>query len=256
MSTPRDYFDVNAEPSHFQGRFSPDPTEQTVPPIDGREDEISTIRDSVSNEPAFTGELKQTDLALWLIEKRSQCTSAGNLAVTLAAAFVAGLFAVVGALIESINTLFILNPIVRMIVFILYMFLYGPIVEELLKQSGMIYLLEKKPYRLFSRWQFVIAAGISALIFSVIENLLYIHIYVSSQALDNPLAFACFRWVVCTLLHITCSVIASFGLIRVWEKQLADGRAADLARGFRPFVIAMTLHGLYNLVVVLVNPKF
>ena len=256
MSTSPDYFDVNAEPSNFKGQFSPDPTEQTVPVIDGREDEISTIRDSVSNEPAFIGELKQADLAQWLAEKRAQCTPAGNLTVTLAAAFVAGLFAVAGALIESLNLSLTLNPVVRMVVYVLYMFLYGPIVEELLKQSGMIYLLEKKPYRLFSAWQFVLAAAISALIFSATENLLYIHWYAASQTLNNPHAFACFRWIVCTLLHVTCSMIASFGLIRVWKRQLADGRAANLAHGFYPFAIAMGLHGLYNLAIVLLNPKF
>ncbi len=256
MSTPADYFDINSEPSNFPGRFPPDSSEQSVLSIDGHEDEISTIRDSVSNEPAFTGELKQADLARWLAEKRAQCTLTGNVTVTLIAALAAGPFAIVGAFIEGINALFTLNPIVRMIVFILYMFLYAPIVEELLKQSGMIYLLEKKPYRLFSAGQFVIAAGISALIFSAIENLLYIHFYTNPTTLNDPHGFACFRWTVCTLLHVTCSVIASFGLIRVWKKQLADGRAADLAYGFWPFAIAMGLHGAYNLTMLLIGPRF
>ena len=246
MSTPADYFDINAEPANFQGRFSPDPSEQSVPPIDGREDEISTIRDSVSNEPVFTGETKQSELSLWLSQKRAQCTVSGNLAITLIAALVAGPFAIVGAFMMGRQTMYA----------VLYVILFAPIIEELLKQSGMIYLLEKKPYRLFSAGQFIFAAAISAIIFSAAENLLYIYFYVDPVMLNDPHRFACFRWTVCTLLHVTCSVIASFGLIRVWKKQLADGRAADLAYGFWPFAVAMGVHGAYNLAMALAGPKF
>ena len=246
MTAPKDYFDVNAEPSNFQGRFVPDPTEQTVGPIDGAEDEISTIRDSVSNEPAFTGELKQAHLGQWLIEKRAQCTIEGNIAITLLAALVAGPFAVIGAFMTGQQTVF----------GVIYLILFGPVIEELLKQSGMVYLLEKRPYRIFSMWQFILAAVISSLVFATIENLLYINLYVSSESLNNPFAFACYRWTVCTLLHVGCSIIASFGLIRVWKKQQADGRAADLAHAFWPFAAAMTIHGLYNLFTVLVDYQF
>lgn len=246
MTTPADYFDVNSEPTNFQGRFSPDPTEQTVPPIDGHEDEISTIRDSVHNEPAWTSEQKQSELKQWIADKRAKCTLSGNLAVTLLAALAAGPLAIVGVFMTGRQTIFA----------ILYGVLFAPVIEELLKQSGMIFLLEKKPYRLFSGWQFIIAAIISAALFSTIENLIYIHVYVDPKSLNDPLAFACFRWTVCMLLHISCSVIASLGLIRVWKRQLMDGRAADLAHAFVPFAAAMVLHGAYNLAVALINPTF
>jgi len=246
MSTPEEYFDVNAEPDRFEGAFQPDPTEHEVPPIDGREDEISTVRDSVLNEPAFTGELRQPAIGDWLNKKRAECTLAGNLSVTLAAALVAGPFAVIGAMTSGRQTAF----------WVLYMILFAPVIEELLKQSGMIYLLEKKPYRIFSAWQFVVAAVISAAIFATVENLLYIHVYVKPEAVENFAAFCRFRWTVCTLLHVTCAAIASLGLMRVWKKQLADGRAADLAFGFWWFVAAMVVHGLYNLSTVIFNPEF
>lgn len=246
MTDKKDYFDINAEPANFDGAFSPDPCEQRIPAIDGREDEISTVRDSVLNEPAFTGGLKQAHLGQWLAEKRAQCTLSGNLTVTLIAALVAGLFAVAGALMTGRQTIFSL----------LYMILFAPVIEELLKQSGMIYLLEKKPYRIFSAAQFVVAAIISALIFSAIENLLYTHLYAADPSIENPQAFASFRWKYCTLLHVSCSVIASFGLIRVWKKQLADGRAADLAHGFWLFAAAMAVHGAYNLTICLLDLQF
>lgn len=246
MTTPDDYFDVNSEPSRFDGHFVPDPSEQSVPAIDGHEDEISTVRDSVGNEPAFTGQLAQAEISQWLQEKRGQCTLGGNVMVTLAAALIAGPFAAVGALMAGRQTGFQ----------ILYMILFAPVIEELLKQSGMIYLLEKKPYRIFSGGQFVVAAMISATVFASIENLLYIHIYSTSQLMSNFASYCCFRWIVCTVLHVCCSVVASMGLIRVWKNQLTDGRTADLASGFGYFVAAMGIHGLYNLVIAVINPTF
>jgi RsiW-degrading membrane proteinase PrsW (M82 family) len=246
MTTPDDYFDVNAEPSKFDGRFNLDPKEQQVPQIDGHEDEISTVRDSVQNEPAFTGQLGQPQLGQWLAQKRAECTTSGNIAVTLAAALIAGPFAAIGAIMTGQQTAFR----------ILYMILFAPVVEELLKQSGMVYLLEKKPYRIFSAGQFIIAAAVSAAVFATIENLLYIYLYSKGQPMEDPATFCCFRWSICTLLHVTCSIIASLGLVQVWKKQLADGRAADLAYGFKFFLAAIIVHGLYNLTVTVVNLSF
>ncbi|HRS72357.1 MAG TPA: PrsW family glutamic-type intramembrane protease, partial [Anaerohalosphaeraceae bacterium] len=212
----------------------------------GREDEISTVRDSVLNEPVFTGQLKQAELGQWLAQKRSQCTRLGNWAVTLAAALTGGSFAVLGAVISGGQGL----------THALYMTVFAPIIEELLKQSGMIYLLEKKPYRIFSAGQFLIAAAVSAFIFSASENLLYIWLYIPISSLNNPHQYSLYRWTVCTLLHLVCSLIASLGLIRVWKIQLKDSRAADLSHGFVFFAAAMALHGLYNLAAGLFHPHF
>jgi RsiW-degrading membrane proteinase PrsW (M82 family) len=246
MTAPENYFDVNAEPARFNGDFEPDRTEQKVPPIDGHEDDISTMRDSVLNEPAFTGKLQQSELGLWIAQKRAACTMQGNMLVTLIAALVAGPFAVVGAFMTGQQTIFR----------ILYVILFAPVIEEMLKQSGMIYLLEKKPYRIFSAGQFIIAAVISAAAFATFENLLYINVYTRPEMMEDFSRFCYFRWTVCTALHVVCSVIASFGLVRVWKKQTTDGRAADLAFGFYWFVAAMILHGLYNLTVAFINPHF
>lgn len=246
MTTPDNYFNVNDEPSRFDGPFQSDPSEKTISEIDGHEDEISTVRDSVLNEPAFTGRLEQAELGAWLSEKRAQCTFLGSSMVTLTAAVIAGPFAVMGAFMAGRQTWFR----------ILYMILFAPVIEEFLKQSGMIYLLEKKPYRIFSSCQFVIAAVISAGLFASFENILYIYFYNNAETFENFGRFCCFRWIVCTSLHVVCSVIASLGLVRVWKKQLADGRAADLAFGFKYFITAMVIHGIYNLTAATINPHF
>ncbi|MHC4551516.1 MAG: PrsW family glutamic-type intramembrane protease [Planctomycetota bacterium] len=246
MTTPEDYFDVRSEPVNTNGPMKPDPCEQKVPAIDGREDEISTVRDSVLNEPAFTGELKQAHLGQWLTEKRKACSPAGNWVATLLAGLIGGSFAVIGAFVAGRQTW----------VTLLYMILFAPIIEELLKQSGMIYLLEKKPFRLSSSAQFIVAAVLSALVFSAIENVLYIHLCSGNPDIKDFQAFTCFRWTWCTLLHVSCSVIASFGLIRVWKRQVAEGRAADLGCAFPAFAVAMGIHGAYNLTMALLNLQF
>lgn len=246
MTPNEDYFDVNAEPVKFDGCFRPDSKEITVPDLDGTEDEISTVRDSVLNEPAFTGKHQQPELRQWLEEKREQCSLSGNLSITLAAALVAGPFAVLGAFMTGRQTIFGM----------LFLVVFGPVIEELLKQSGMVYLLEKKPYRIFSVFQFVFAAIISAVFFASIENLLYIHIYSKTQSFTDFHGFCCYRWTYCIALHVICSVIASLGLVRVWKKQLTDGRAADLSMAFGYFLAAIVIHGLYNFSVAVINPQF
>lgn len=258
MTEQRDYFDVSKEPNLFEGSFAPDAKERVVPALDGCQDEISTVRDSVANEPAFTGRLEQSQLGQWLEQKRAGCSLAGNLCVTFLAALAAGPFAVIGVFLSGSQTK----------LQIVYMVLFAPVIEELLKQSGMIYLLEKKPYRVFSAWQFLLAAVISSLLFSAVENAIYVYVYtlptqladsgaaVTLRPLADPHAFAMYRWTVCTLVHVMCSVIASIGLINVWQRQLADGRAADLDFAFKYFAIAMGLHGFYNLATVVINPQF
>ena len=140
--------------------------------------------------------------------------------------------------------------------FRLYIVVFAPLIEEFLKQSGMIYLLERKPYRVFAAWQFVFSALVSALVFATIENLLYIHVYVHPAAIARPEVFTNFRWTACTAVHLACSAIASLGMIRVWKKQLADGRAADLSTAYTYFVIAIVVHGLYNLLAIFLSRLF
>jgi RsiW-degrading membrane proteinase PrsW (M82 family) len=132
---------------------------------------------------------------------------------------------------------------------ILYIVIVAPVIEELLKQSGMIYLLEKKPYRVFAAWQFVFSALLSALVFATIENLLYINVYARSADLISHEAFAYFRWTVCTALHMGCSAIASMGMIHVWKKH-------DLSVAFSYFVVAMAVHGCYNFVAIFFDKLF
>ena len=242
----KEYFSAKFEPMRRGGKFAKDPAETRVPMFNGKQDEIASIRDSVFNEPAVTSRKDELYLGKWIEQKRAQCSVAGNLGVTVLAAILAGPFAILGGFMAAREGWY----------GVLYMVVFAPVLEELLKQSGMIYLLEQKPYRVFAGWQFVFSAFISAFVFASIENFLYLNVYIHSATVKNPQMFAIFRWTVCTGVHILCSAIASLGMIRIWKKQLRDGKAADLNVAFAYFAVAMAIHGAYNLTLLFLNRYF
>jgi len=221
-----------------------DPAEQrAAAPRPGASDH-EQLRDSVAGEPALSEQFDPTRYARWLAEQRSRTTLAGNLIITLAVALASGPLAVAGALLVGRRTWWST----------IYLVLLGPIVEELFKQAGMIYLLEKKPYRLFAAWQFIFAGAVSGLGFATVENLIYLHVYLSRVTTEDWQALAQYRWTWCTLLHVSCATVASLGLMRAWRQQLRDGQPAELARGFPWFFVAISIHGMYNLSALLVGP--
>jgi hypothetical protein len=241
-----EYLSAKFEPTRRDGEFQPDPAEENVPEFDAGQSELASIRDSVLNEPAITSKKDEPHLGDWIEQKRAQCSVAGNLAVAFLAAMLAGPFAALGAFMAARHVWY----------GVLYVVVFAPVLEELLKQSGMIYLLEEKPYRVFAAWQFVFSALVAALVFATIENTLYINVYIHPATLKDPKAFAGFRWTVCTAVHMSCSAIASLGMIRVWKKQLRDGKPADLSVAFAYFAVAMAVHGAYNLTALFLNKYF
>lgn len=241
-----EYLSASFEPAHRDGGFKADPSEKTAAKADARQDEIAAIRDSVFSEPAVSSRQERPYLGEWIEKKRAECSVVGNLSVAFLAAILGGPFAVLGAFMAGTQGWYGW----------LYVIVFAPVVEEFLKQSGMIYLLERKPYRVFAAWQFVFSALVSALIFATIENLLYLHVYVRPATIVYSRVFVQFRWTVCTAVHLACSAIASLGMIRVWKKQLADGRAADISAAFGYFAVAIVVHGLYNLLAIFISGLF
>jgi len=230
------YLSVDHEPALYGGQFEVDPAERRAQPVGGQADELEILRDSVAAEPALPQHEDPDQWNRWLQLRRRSCTLPGNLAVTLLAALLGGPFAVIGALVAGRQGILAL----------VYVVVFGPVIEELLKQSGMTYVLEKKPYRAFASWQFVLAAVVSGLTFAVIENLAYIHVYAREAGVENVAKLAEYRWVVCTTLHVVCAAIASLGLVRAWKRQLRDGRPVELGAAFPWFVLAIVVHGTYN----------
>src|SRR5690606_37992269 len=160
----------------------------------------------------------------------------GTWAVTTLAAVLGGPLAIVGALLASkpgsLPTL--------------YLVLFGPVIEEILKQSGMTFLIEKKPWRVVGAWQFIYCAVAAGLAFAAIENVIYLHLSAPLQGISDIARLAAFRWTVCTALHVGCALIASLGLIRAWRQQSVTGGPIELGYAYPYLVAAIAIHGLYN----------
>ncbi|MEM1059595.1 MAG: PrsW family glutamic-type intramembrane protease [Verrucomicrobiota bacterium] len=231
------------------GAFRPDPAEQRATPVE-KTSELDRLRDSVRSEPSLRGsEAGRTDrrrnYGAWL-QKHSARTSWGlSFLCVLLAGLCGGLFAVFGAF----AVYFVASPATT--IGVITIVIIAPVSEEILKQSGMVYLLEFKPFRVRARWQVFLGGFIAALVFATIENLLYIHVYVRPAEVDNFEAFVRYRWVVCTSLHVLCTLVTSIGLGLVWERIHRRHDPPDLQIAYPFFFIGMVLHGLYNLSVVL-----
>lgn len=174
----------------------------------------------------------------WLTEKSRSVTTTRALLFTLIAGLITGPIAAIGFLIEA-------RPTGTWVFF--YLVVFGPAIEELLKQSGMIYLLVRKPWRIIGSWQFPVAAVLSAAAFATVENILYLNVYAIGKSPDDLADLASYRWTVCTMVHICCSIIASLGLQRVWRHQRKSGQPAKLTKALPLIAFATLVHGLYNL---------
>ena len=130
----------------------------------------------------------------------------------------------------------------------------GPFTEEMLKQSGAIFQLEKMRGSIRYDWQFFLSGALGGLVFSVMENLIYRYVYLASKPPEELALIMAFRWTICTALHILCTVISSMGLRRVWRESLAKERPFRLSDAFPWFAAAATVHGLYNLSMLLLDP--
>ena len=209
--------------------------------------EIDAIRDSVVSEPSMSEELlgvcsaEKPCFGDWLAVRKQRVRLGPLLLVTLVAGLVAGPFAVVGALFKSglAGGNFLLG--------LSYFAVLGPLLEEMLKQSGALFLLERRPYWLRYSWQFPVMAVISAGLFATIENVMYINGPIAELSGEAYTAAVNFRWRYCTLLHVGCSLIAARGMSEIWRRQVVEEAPARLSVGYPWIVTAVIVHGVYNL---------
>lgn len=130
----------------------------------------------------------------------------------------------------------------------------GPFAEETLKQSGAVFQLEKMRGSIRHGWQFFLSGVLGGAVFSVLENLIYQYIYLRNLPMEKLANIMAFRWTICTVLHILCTVISSMGLRHVWRDSLKKERPCRISDAFPWFAAATAVHGLYNLSMTLLNP--
>lgn len=199
--------------------------------------------EATGEEPAlrWTG---RSDLPTFrsVYEERLQATtSSQRWRAVLLATVVAGPFAILGAFMGAGGT--------ASLAIILVVATFGPLAEEMLKASGALYLAEQKPWLVPDSWVLPLITLAAGLVFAVIENLVYLTIYIP----DPTPEIIRWRWIAGPLLHGGASLIAGLGVRRMWMITHQE-RTAPRLRHAAPFLItAVVVHGLYNLLVTILE---
>lgn len=239
---------VFAEP-HLTGQApAPDPSEARAAPA-GPRSEREQIEQSVWQEPALSsGPLRhaapapELTWADWYEARRRATSPARSWLWVCVVATVAGPFAILGALLSSGQSLIgLLNVVV-----------FGPAVEEVMKIAAASWVVEKRPYLFRSAGQIALTAGAGGLLFAVIENFVYLHVYVP----DPPDSLVLWRWTICVALHVGCSLTAGYGLMKVWRMAVEQSRPPRLGDGGIYLIAAVVAHGAYNALAVLLSVHY
>lgn len=157
---------------------------------------------------------------------------AGHL-LALTLAVLGGVLGILGAGVQELRTGgLILLPI-----------LGAPVIEEILKPSGIYILLVRWPRLLRGRLHTALLTAVSGLSFGLIEALVYLTVYVP----DPPDWFVTYRFTLPLALHTVASFIVGLGISR----GLIDwaGRGDPLPKATRNlYIAAISLHAVFNTV--------
>ena len=235
MSRPPDDHGIEHEPHLRPGGFTPDPSEAKAAVPRARGDDVEhTVWDEPALDPRLSGRTPADALTYerWLVARHAATSPAKTWAVTFGIILAAGPWALLGALIGSPQLGF---QVVMITVF-------GPLVEEIMKIALALWVVEKHPYLFRSRGQIALCALAGGLVFAVIENLIYLNIYIP----DPPASLVQWRWTICVALHMGCSFIAAMGLMRIWSGTHRRRARPRMADGATYFIVAVVVHGAYN----------
>jgi hypothetical protein len=197
---------------------------------------------SLSPELAKKSDAEKLCYSTWLDEKINNTSSEKTWLNTFFLVLFSGIWAIVGVFVLAIQGRGLGGTMAMLII--------GPVIEEILKISSVLVTIEKKPYLFKSSAQIFICCAMSGLLFAFIENLLYLKVYIK----DPSELLVIWRWTICMLLHATCASISSIGLIKIWERTRSEKKKAEIQTLTKYITLACVVHGLYNLIAILINP--
>ena len=153
--------------------------------------------------------------------------------LALSLALLGGILGILGAAIQEIRSGGLL----------LLPFIGAPIIEELLKPTGVYILLVRWPRLLRGQLYTALLAALSGLAFGVVEAVVYVNVYVS----DPPDWFVTYRFTLPLLVHATASFIVGLGISQGLLSWARGG--SPLPRATRNFYLAaIALHATFNIV--------
>lgn len=175
----------------------------------------------------------------WLMQRRNRTTPTQSRIAIAGVALVGGVMGVMGTFVQTFNGgLVTALPIGGLLSAIII----GPPIEEIMKIAALGMLVETRPFLIRSPSQIVKASLAAGLGFAVIENLLYLNVYIPNPTITLIL----WRWLICSTMHIACTMIAGRGVARVWERTLREGRPPRMDLALPAFTTAAIIHGSYN----------
>ncbi len=211
-----------------------DPAEER-PFHPGKPDQLEKLRDSVGSEPFGNGNAES--FRRYLSARGNEENPLPHRLRLLLLGLAGGIFATAGCFLRVGDTGMLMLPA---------LLLFGPLLEEALKCSSLVWTLEKRPYHLKSGGEILFVAALAGLTFAVLENLLYQYVYLARLAPARLAAAMQLRWTLCPILHAGCAMITATGLIRARRKSLCQGKIFDLQPAFPAFAAAVLCHGVYN----------
>lgn len=199
---------------------------------------------SVWHEPGREQDANAPDVLpyeKWLTHHAQQTTTAQSLGLCTLMALVGGPLAVLSVLLTR-------GPGVGYILIVIT----GPLIEEIGKVLFPLMIVERRPYRIRQSWHIPLCALSAGLVFSVIENLLYLHVYI-----PEPTALIiAWRWTICVLLHTGCSLMAGIGVMRIHQETMRTRKPPRLESGAAWIFAAVVVHGVYNFMALMIDPIF
>ena len=197
--------------------------------------------DELADEPALQWRRDLPEAEPGIVWRRRRETSpVRRWAAVLVAAVLSGPFAVAAAMVENSTSG---AAVVLLLVAV------GPLIEEIVKGAGALYLAEQRPWLVPAAWTLPLVTCLSGLAFASIENWWYLQILID----DPSERLVRWRWTFGPLVHGTGSLLVGLGAARMWRHAMRTGRrpAFDVAQPF--IVVAAVLHGSYNAIAVLLS---
>jgi hypothetical protein len=238
--------DVSHEPQ-FSGR-GVDPEDSDMleeEPARASEVPPGTYEESVADEPSLGWRKIDRTAAPGFaehLEKMQRETSPSlQWFVVLGAALFAGPFAVFGAFFKA--------AIGEQGWGYFAVIVIGPVIEEMLKVVCALWLVERKPWLLPGAGAIILIGAVGGFSFAAIENWIYLNVYFP----DHGPELAQWRWTAGVALHVGCSIIAAWGVAKMWRAVMTTRRPADLSIAFGWIVTAILIHGAYNAFAVFIE---
>jgi len=198
---------------------------------------------SVFDEPTFSTELagEVPDNALtyerFLGDQLAETSAFESWFATGLLAACSGILAIFGALLSESTNLGLASAVQFFAIAV-----FAPVIEEVMKTAMLLWGIEQKPYLFRSPKQIMLIGAFSGLVFAAVENVIYLTVYI-----DHPSRFIIiWRWTACVGLHTTTTMIATIGLVKIWERVMRTGQFARAEIGARYLFIAIVVHALYN----------